>query len=224
MQRYLSGAGIPSTAIDLPGSGNDPTPRATVSLSDYVDAIVAAIDGIDEDDDILLVGHSIAGLSVGSAAAARPDRVAGLVLIGALVVGVGERGIDSIPEDRRSGYFDMARESADNTLLPDFEAAWTRFFPSLEEARAREFYERLTPQPLQVYVDASPHSWADLSIPITYVALEEDVTFPLAVAREFAKQAHAQVRTRSGDHCWMLTDPSACADAIAELALELDPG
>lgn len=170
------------------------------------------------------MGHSIAGLSVAAAAVARPERVRGVLLIAALVVDRGARGIDSIPEDRRPGYFEMAKASPDNTLLPDFESAWRRFFPSLEESRAVEFYARLTPQPLQVYLDPNPVSWHELDVPIAYVVLEQDVTFPVSLANEFAQRAHAQVWIRSGDHCWMLTDPAACADAIGDFALDLRRG
>ena len=222
MQRYLAGAGIASTAVDLPGSGADTTPRGNVSLIDYIDAIVAAIDEID--DDVLVVGHSIAGLSVAAAAVARPERVRGVLLIAALVVNGGARGIDSIPEDRRPGYFEMAKASPDNTLLPDFESAWRRFFPSLEENRAVEFYAQLTPQPLRVYLDPNPVSWHELHMPIAYVVLEQDVTFPVSLANEFAQRANARVWIRSGDHCWMLTDPAACADAIGDFALDLRRG
>lgn len=183
---------------------------------------MAAIDEID--DDVLVVGHSIAGLSVAAAAVARPERVRGVLLIAALVVDRSARGIDSIPEDRRPGYFEMAKASSDNTLLPDFESAWRRFFPSLDEDRAVEFYAQLTPQPLQVYLDPNPVSWSELDVPIAYVVLEQDVTFPVTVANEFARRAHARVWTRSGDHCWMVTDPAACADAIGEFAWELDRG
>lgn len=183
---------------------------------------MSAIDEIDED--VLVVGHSIAGLSVAAAAVARPERVRGVLLIAALVVDKGARGIDSIPEDRRPGYFEMAKASPDDTLLPDFESAWRRFFPSLEKDRAVEFYEQLTPQPLQVYLDPNPVSWSELDVPITYVLLEQDVTFPVTLAYEFAQRAHACVWTRIGDHCWMLTDPAACADAIGDFALDLRRG
>lgn len=109
------------------------------------------------------------------------------MFIAALVTSRGERGIDSIPTDRRPGYYEMAEQSPDNSLLPSSDAAWDRCFPSLDEHRARGVYERLTPQPLGPYLQANPVEPRELDVPSTYVVLEEDRTFPVPVARKFAQ-------------------------------------
>jgi pimeloyl-ACP methyl ester carboxylesterase len=220
VQRYLAGMGIDSTAADLPGSGQDRTPRSQVNLDIYIRAVTTHVDSIESgtEDDVWLVGHSIAGLTLPAVAAARPERITHVVYLAALITGAQQRGIDSIPPDRRPSYFEMAERSSDNSFLPSFEAAWDRFFPSLDEARARECYWRLTPQPLGPYLDPNPVNAQLLDVPSSYVLLEDDRTFPMSVAREFAKQAGVLPVIRSGDHCWMLTDPHACANAIVEVA------
>lgn len=219
VQRYLGGAGIASTAMDLPGSGSDTTSRSTVTLNSYVDAAIAQVDAID--DDVILVGHSIAGLTLPAVTAARPGSISHVMYIAALITGPGERGIDSIPADRRPSYFDLAERSPDNSFLPPFQAAWDRFFPSLEEAQAREYYAELSPQPLGPYLDPNPVDVAQLDTPSSCLLLEDDRTFPIPLAREFALRANVEPSIRRGDHCWMLTDPHACANAIAEVARPL---
>ena len=216
VQRYLSSAGVASTAFDLPGSGDDLTPRADLDLDDYIAACVGQIDAID--DDVIVVGHSIAGLTLPGVIAQRSSRIAHAMFIAALVTSRGEQGIDSIPADRRPTYFTMAEQSSDNSFLPSFEAAWQRFFPSLEEHRARVAYQRLTPQPLGPYLQANPVEPTELEVPRSYLLLQNDRTFPIAVAREFAQVTGVEPIIRSGDHCWMITDPHACANAIAEVA------
>ena len=219
VQRYLSGAGIDSTAIDLPGSGRDTTSRSSVTLQSYIDSVTTHIDAID--DDVLLVGHSIAGLTLPAATAARSDRICHVMYIAALITGSGERGIDSIPEERRPSYFELAEQSPDNSFLPSFQTAWDRFFPTLEEAQARDTYADLTPQPLGPYLDPNPVNVAHVDTPSSYLLLEDDRTFPIPLARKFAQRAGVEPVIRRGDHCWMLTDPHACANAIAEVARPL---
>ena len=139
-------------------------------------------------------GHSLHNLTFPGVIAQRSARIAHALFIAALVTSRGERGIDSIPIERRPGYFEMAEQSPDNSLLPSFDAAWDRFFPSLDENRARAVYERLTPQPLGPYLQANSGEPSELIVPSTYVVLEEDRTFPVPVARVCSK-----IRSRS-DH------------------------
>ena len=154
-------------------------------------------------------------------AIARPDRIARVVFVAALVTNTGQSGIDSIPDDRRPSYFEMARDSGDNSFLPSFEAAWDRFFPSATESQARDFYARLTPQPLGPYLEPSPagaDALIDIGVPCSYVLLDQDRTFPPAIARTFAERVGINAVEEPGDHCWMLTDPEGCASGISRIA------
>ena len=196
VQRYLAGANIASSAFDLPGAGADSTPRAGIDLTDYIDATVAQIDAID--DDVILVGHSIAGLTLPGAIAAREDRITHALFIAALVCDVGEAGIESIPADRRPSYYEMAQASGDDTFQPSFAAAWDRFFPSLEEESARAAYASLTPQPLGPYLQPNPVAMAELRTPRSYLLLESDRTFPIVLARSFAAKAGVEPIIRAG--------------------------
>jgi pimeloyl-ACP methyl ester carboxylesterase len=216
---HLADVGVDSSAPDLPGAGADSTPRAGIVLDDYIAAAVRLVDRID--DDVTIVAHSIAGLTAPAVAVARPEKVSHVVLLAALVTRTGERGIDSIPEDRRPSYFELATASGENAFRPAFDTAWERFFPSLSESRAREEYEQLTPQPLGPYLQPSPagvDALERLEVRRSYVLLNEDRTFVPDQAREFAARAGCHPIERAGDHCWMLTEPNACAREIAELA------
>lgn len=215
VQQYLRNGGVDSTAFDLPGSGEDRTPRANLDLDAYIAACISQIDAIDQD--VILVGHSLAGLTFPGVIAQRAARIAHALFIAALVTSRGERGIDSIPTDRRPSYYEMAEQTPDNSLLPSFEAAWDRFFPSLDEHRAHQMYQRLTPQPLGPYLQANSVEPRELNVPSTFVVLEEDRTFPVPVAREFAQKLGVDPIIRPGDHCWMITDPQSCANTIVEL-------
>lgn len=217
----LESRGYDVATLDLPGSGSDPTPRASLTLDDSVGAIVAAVDRIPSGD-VVLVGHSIGGMPLPAVAEERPGRVTGIVFVAAMVLMAGERGIDLIPEDRRPSYSAMAAASGENSLLPGFDEAWRRFFPSLPQADARAVYGRLTPQPLGPYLQPARVGIEEVACPRAYVLIEQDVTFPEPVAASFAARAGVAPVRFAGDHCLMLTDPRGLVTAL-EAALRI-PG
>ncbi len=209
----LADRGIHAVAFDLPGCGNDVTPRATVTLADQISAVVTRIDAIPEGP-VRLVGHSIAGWVLPSSATARPGRVRELVFLAASVLNRGERGIDITPVERRRGYYDLAAESGDNTLMVSFEAAWDRFFNHLDERAAREAYARLTPQPFQPYLDPAAVGIEDVATPRRYLAAGDDRTYPGNATAEFAGKAGVEREVLPGDHCLMLSAPDTVVAAL----------
>lgn len=206
-----------ATAFNLPGSGSDTTPRREVALQDYIAATIQQVDDTDATR-IVLVGHSLAGIILPAVAAARPEKVEALVFVASVVLNSGERGIDSIPEDRRETYFDMARESEDYTILPSFENARTRFFSHMNLTAAQEAYAQLTPQPFEPYLNEVTCGVDSVVVPSAYLLLEQDVTFKPPVAEGFASKAGVVPDRMPGDHCVMLSDPFALAEKLAHYA------
>ena len=77
----LAALGMEAAALDLPGHGNDATPRDTVTVADYVAAVVDRLDAAQEP--VVLAGHSMAGYPIAAAALQRPDKVRHLVYFSA---------------------------------------------------------------------------------------------------------------------------------------------
>ncbi len=72
---------VPAIAIDLPGFGGTPPPEEAWGTPRYAKALEPLLDEIG--GTVVLLGHSFGGRVATHLAAARPDRVAGLVLTGA---------------------------------------------------------------------------------------------------------------------------------------------
>lgn len=66
-------------ALDLPGHGKDSTPPAQVTIQSYRDAVCHVLDKLNEK--VILVGHSMGGLVISSAAEKRPEKIDRLVYI-----------------------------------------------------------------------------------------------------------------------------------------------
>ena len=77
----LAALGTEAAAFDLPGHGNDATPRGSVTVADYVAAVVGRLDAAPEP--VVLAGHSMAGYQIAAAALQRPDKVRHLVYFSA---------------------------------------------------------------------------------------------------------------------------------------------
>ena len=72
------------TAVDLPGNGHDDTPLAEVTLETYAESLCGVLDA--QDGPSVLVGHSLGGISISRTAELRPDKVAVLVYLTALLI------------------------------------------------------------------------------------------------------------------------------------------
>ena len=64
---------------DLPGHGGDDTPISQLSMQDYADRVIRAVDEAAEP--VTLVGHSMGGIVASLVAEARPERVKKLVYL-----------------------------------------------------------------------------------------------------------------------------------------------
>ena len=213
----LAALGHRGFALDLPGAGDDPTPRDRVTVVGCLDAVDRFIDDLTEDGklaDFVLVGHSIHGMLLPGIALRHPRRVREVVFLAALVLDRGERAIDFIPEARRPSYYERAAASADGTLTVGFEDAWGRFFTGLPEADARACYARLTPQTFGVYLEPTATSARDLQIPKRYVLCLRDVTFPPELCRRLAAKLGGSVAELDAGHGPMLSHPAELAHLL----------
>ncbi|MFG1922749.1 alpha/beta hydrolase [Cryptosporangium sp. NPDC048952] len=93
----LTAAGHRVLAPSLTGHGDSPHPMTpSVGLETYVDDVAGLI--VAENlTDVILVGHSYAGLVVSSVANRVPDRIATLVYLDAMVPVDGETAVDVMP-------------------------------------------------------------------------------------------------------------------------------
>lgn len=72
--------GMDAVALDLPGFGATPAPPAPWTTAEYADQVASVLD--DLAPQVVVIGHSFGGRVGVHLAAARPDRVAALVLTG----------------------------------------------------------------------------------------------------------------------------------------------
>ena len=147
LQPELEGAGHRVVAVDLPSED----PQAT--FSDYADVVVASLEGVG--DDVVVVGHSLAGHTIPLVAARRPVRR--LVFLCALIALPGRSFVEQLREadpvitlpDYEAGIGEVDEQGRRRWV--DFEIAWSEMYGDCDEATARAAFDRLRPQDTTPY-------------------------------------------------------------------------
>ena len=87
---------LPVLAVDLPGRAALPYSRQSMSIDGYADTVVSAVDvaGL---SDVVVVGHSLAGLTVPRVVARLGPHVREMVLIAAVTPPDGRSALDTLP-------------------------------------------------------------------------------------------------------------------------------
>jgi pimeloyl-ACP methyl ester carboxylesterase len=83
----LEAEGHTVDALDLPGHGNDPAPISEMTLENNARRVADRVGAASEP--VVLVGHSMGGMSITQAAELVPDRIAKLVYLAAFLPGNG---------------------------------------------------------------------------------------------------------------------------------------
>ncbi len=96
----LEKAGHKAIAVDLPGHGRDWRRPAEVTLQDYVDAVINALD--EQSQPVILVGHSRGGIVISQAAEQRPEKIKTLVYLAAFLIPDGEPMLETALADSAS--------------------------------------------------------------------------------------------------------------------------
>ncbi|GAA3592724.1 alpha/beta fold hydrolase [Nonomuraea rosea] len=186
------------------------TPALTLEgdagLDAHVQEILAALDaGPAAGEDVVLVGHSYAGLVVRQAADLRPELVKHVVLVDGWAGGDGVSLFDLAP----GAFVDAIRAFADGDHVP---APPPASFGITDPDDARLLASRLRPQPLRTFTEATRLSGAVDRIPGTAVCCRPR-TYPFDT---FATELGYRVIALDGPHDVMLTHPQALARLLLD--------
>lgn len=201
-------------ALDLPGGGDDRTPRAIVTFDTCLSAVNDFI--VSESlRDFILVGHSLAGILLPDIVASNPERVCDVVFIAAFILGENERAIDFIDPRRVPEYRSLADASPEKSVMLSYEAARERFFSDLDEAGARAAFAKLTPQPLLPYLAPVRHGAHSIRSISRYIICRDDRNLPYDRCRRFAEKLGGTTEEIDGGHDVMLSNPAKLAHLLS---------
>jgi pimeloyl-ACP methyl ester carboxylesterase len=217
----LQAAGHTVDTFDLPGSGDDQTPVAEVTLDAYATRLCDVLGRRPEP--ALVVGNSMGGI-VGTQGAVRcPDRVAALVYVAAFVPHDGQSLLDltKLPE----GAGDQVQANAaigGEPPVATMPAAASRdaLYGSCSEEASTAAIARQRPQPLVPFVTpvTIPPGALD-RIPTFYVVCSRDRAIPAVLQRRMcAERGCDAVVELDTDHTPQLSMTSELAEALTGFA------
>lgn len=93
----LEAQGHTVTAIDLPGHGANMQPISNMTMSQYINTIIEAIQSLDEP--VILVGHSMAGSVISLVAERIPSKIERLIYVAAFLLADGGTVLEAMQSD-----------------------------------------------------------------------------------------------------------------------------
>lgn len=215
------------TAVDLPGNGHDDTPLAEVTLETYAQYLCGVLDA--QDGSSVLVGHSLGGISISRTAELRPDKIAVLVYLTALLLQDGESfapAASTEPDEVRRALetrtsWNIADDLTHVVYKPGL--AQHRFYNDCSLGDVEWAKSMLVPQPVGPLVSPVRISNANFGrVPRVYI----ECAFDNAVAPERAREMYTalpcdEVITMQTGHSPFLSAPeelARCLDGLARYA------
>lgn len=169
----LEAAGHRPLPLTLPGLESAETSRAGIGLRDHIDAVTAALDGLD--GKAVLVGHSGGGAIIHGVVDERPDKVERAIYV------------DSGPLGKGNVINDELLADGDDIPLPPWDGFEDADLVDLDDGLRKALRERAIPQPKGVAYDQQHlHDERRYGVPATVIACE----FPSSMLREWIAAGH----------------------------------
>jgi pimeloyl-ACP methyl ester carboxylesterase len=213
----LAAAGHTAHALDLPGSGDDPTPVEAVTLDAYAERICGRL--AEQPEPVTLVGHSMGGVAITQAAARRPEQIGRLVYVAAFLPADGQSLADlaALPEGAGDGMqANMVVEGDPPVATMPQDAAREVFYGECEPEQTTWALERLRGQPVVPFVTPVALGANGGGPAAAYVVAAQDRAIPPALQRRMAAEGGAT------DVVEVDTDHSPFLSRTAELAAILE--
>ena len=206
-------------AVDLPGRPGNPASPAEITLDSFVRHTLEVSRSFDEP--AILVGHSLAGVTIGETAETDPDLVAALVFVSAFLLRDGEAAVEVMRRDPGSIARASRRLSADgstSTVSPEMvrEALCDDCSTEMvDEARRRLVAETVAIARTRVH-------WTEQrfgKVPRAYVECSRDRIISLAEQRAMVSAVGCDAMvTLETSHSPFLAMPKELASAILSAA------
>lgn len=207
-----------AVAPDLPGHGRDPGWLFDQTMDAYVARIVQTIDAAD--NSVILVGHSMSGVTAHLAAAQRPDRVARVVYLTAYIPAPGESILHCLKGDTAS-FAEVSRTDVDgiNAINVKSESLGRDFYQDASPRELGWVQDRLqlqSPTPFRHVADYDPATIA--GVPKAAILCLRDRAISAPHQRFMAERAGCDpILEIDSDHSPFVTHPAELADLLLSI-------
>jgi pimeloyl-ACP methyl ester carboxylesterase len=216
--------GAPTLAIDLPGRAGKMPEKALreLTLADSVNSIVSDVEAADLER-VVLVGHSMAGLSIPGAAVRLGSRVEQLVFVAAVTPREGVSMIGMQPQPLRGFLqrrFSREMGKPDGSLTLPRWMARRSFCNDMGPADTAFVLDRLVPDAPGVGLEPASRAGLSDALPRSYIKMKRDKAVPPKLADQYISILGGGTRVVELDagHDVMVSNPAAIAEAIRQVS------
>jgi pimeloyl-ACP methyl ester carboxylesterase len=207
----LRAAGHGVSVAELPGRGADTRAHTAITLEDYVRCVAELI--APQPQPVVLVGHSMGGITITQVAEAMPERIARLVYVTAFLPRSGSTLLDysaSVADTPLQQGIE-ADPAAGSLRLRSTAVARDAFYHCCEPHAAEAALARLVPEPLAPAATPVRTSAARFGrVPRWYVECLQDRAITLPLQRRMqAEQPCERVLRLDTDHSPFLSATAA---------------
>lgn len=205
----------PAVAVDLPGRGDRPADLRAVTFAACAEAVASSVRAAGFEE-VVLVGHSLAGCSMPSTIARLGSSVRRAVLVGATVPPDGAACVDTLDPDLQA----LVRRGTGEPAVMDEATARLMLGDDLGEERFAWCVERLVPEAPGLILE--PVDLAPLLAPAvqrTWIRTLRDIVVPAGKQAAFAAQLEpCDVVDLDAGHMCMVSRPAELAAILDGLA------
>jgi len=206
--------------FDLPGSGQDLTLPANITLEVYADTIISRVKEFSDAGDITLVGHSMGGAAVTLAAALAPELFSHIVYVCAFVPRTGESVAGLGEESKQLGVTgpkaDIKLEDGVARLIT--EDIPGTFFNDCNENHYHHLVQSFGPQPLGPIITPLSSGAEMIRLPKTYIICAKDKAVSPILQRTMAERARINdIRVLESGHEPFISVPNALIQQLINI-------
>ncbi len=202
-------------AVDLPGREEHSRP-GDVTLQQCIDVVSDRIDSRS-----IIVGHSIGAEVAMGVAAARPDGVSAVVLVGGMIPESGRSFLSLLPIPQRALLHVLLRFSPKGIRLPPSRVK-SEYCSDLNDDLTGEVLANVVPEAPRIYLDRI--DWKSISdeTPRFYVKLQHDKSVHPKLQDDVRARINAvEWETLPTGHLPMLSQPRLLAESLNRLLSRL---
>ena len=214
--RVLPHVAGPVIAVDLPGRGRHPARLASVT---FADCAVSVADDVDAAgfDEIVLVGHSLAGCSMPAIIGRLGDRVRHAVFVACTVPEDGTSCFDTLDPAVQA----VARAGGDTGEPRAMDEAMAKLVlgNDLDDAQFAWCVERFVPEAPRLTSDPVDLSPMRSAMPRTWIRTLQDIIVPPEKQLRFAGNVgNCTLIDLDAGHMCMVSQPEATASILNRIA------
>lgn len=219
VQTLLEEKGHTVRLIELPAHGIDNIDPGTIILDDYKNAVVNYLDSINEQ--VILVGHSMAGIVISSVAEARPLKIKKLIYLAAFLLENGQSLQDIASQDTASIVPpNITVNQAENTIDINLDAVEEIFYEKTSKRWLNLAKALLKTEPLQPFItplNLTTQNYGSVRRFYIKTTLDKAIT-PSIQEMMITAEPCEDVYFINSDHSPFFTTPTVLKNKILEIA------